>query len=73
MPGDQPRYFTVFDLLWEGIHLTSITTGCYVGWQVGGNFIAMLVGGGGGRIVAVCLFLLLWALLAGGDKTKPVD
>ena len=32
---DQPRYFTIFDFLSESLFLLSVTTGCYLGWQVG--------------------------------------
>ena len=64
----QPRQFTLFDLLWEIVHMGVVVTGCYVGWLWSGTFAAMFVGGLVGRGLVLCLSLLLWSWVT-GDRT----
>jgi hypothetical protein len=63
MPSEQPQYFTLIDLLSEVANVTVISTGCYVGWNVGGNFLALLFGGLLGRVVGITVYLGLQRLV----------
>jgi hypothetical protein len=45
MPDEQPRYFTLIDLIGQLTYVACISTGCYIGWQVRETFPSMFVGG----------------------------
>jgi hypothetical protein len=62
MSDEQPRYFTLFDVFRELFHLGWIAAGCYVGWKIGENFLALFAGGVVGRIVGVGIVLTLLSL-----------
>jgi hypothetical protein len=57
MPAEQPRYLTLIDLFWEVVNVVIIATGCYIGWLVANNYLALLLGGLLGRIVGVAGFI----------------
>jgi hypothetical protein len=45
MPDEQPRYFTLIDLMWQLMYVSCVSTGCYVGWKVGETFLSLFAGG----------------------------
>lgn len=68
-PIEQPSYFTLIDLLWELVLVGFVTGGCYVGWKIGNDFWAMLLGGALARCVGLALLLSIRArVLQNADK-----
>ena len=51
MADEQPSFFSIFDLFWELVQFLLVVLGCYVGWKLGGHFLALLAGGIIGRAV----------------------
>lgn len=55
-PGQPvPSQFTAFDLFFELLHITLVAVGCYVGWKLGGHFLALLAGGAVARGVGLAV------------------
>jgi hypothetical protein len=60
MDDEQPRYFTLIDLMFELIHVGFVAVGCFVGWKLGGHFGALFAGGVVGRVAGLFLHRSLW-------------
>ena len=68
MPDEQPRYFTLFDLMWQLIYVFCISTGCYIAWQVRETFASMLVGGVVGWAILLGITQAIRSWLNFGDQ-----
>jgi hypothetical protein len=68
MQGEQPRYFTLIDLIRQLIYVGCISTGCYVGWKVGETFLSLLAGGVVGWAVLFGIVMAIRSQLNFGDQ-----
>jgi hypothetical protein len=65
---EQPRYLTLFDLIWQVTFVTAISTGCYLGWRAEGTAVALYAGGLGGWAALVVLTVAARAALGLGGR-----
>jgi len=68
MKDEQPRYFTLIDLVWQLIHVLCISAGCYIAWQVRETFASMYVGGVIGWAILFAIVQAIRSRLNFGDR-----
>jgi hypothetical protein len=59
----------VVELFGEVAHLTLLSTGCYVGWKLGGSFLAMLGAAAAARVAWFFAWGLFELAVRGGDRS----
>jgi hypothetical protein len=67
MPDEQPRHFTLIDLMWQLMYVSCVSTGCYVGWKVGETFLSLFAGGVVGWAVLFGIVMAIRSRLNFGD------
>ncbi|HEY1187645.1 MAG TPA: hypothetical protein VGE74_08305 [Gemmata sp.] len=68
MLDEQPQHFTLLDVFWEVVYVGFVATGGFVGWKLGGHFIALFAGGLVGRILGVGFFLGVQSWVTGNRE-----